>query len=242
MACRYRDVLILLFLGVEIGELRGWQVELPSELRDERVVDAHASAHIASARCGRDSVLGVIDIELLGPCQLWCLDVLDVACARDVITIGCRLISFKRGGLEVGSDLEFANCSCERGGARLGQRQDVDRGRVGCHLQFFFDRLRERAERCAEVLILHSVHVVVSTGDGEFARLLRVQNALLEHSHHVLLPVVCLHVVQTGLHGHFLDEKSVERGLQCGHEFRNLILGVEFDGAHDCLLLKHPGP
>ena len=114
----------------------------------------------------------------------------------------------------------------ERCGLGLGKRQDVDRRLVAGDLEVLLDRLGDGAEDAAEGVELDNAHVVVTRRDGQLPALLRVEDALLEDGRHVALAVERLDLVQGRLHGNFLDEEAVERGLNRRHELRNLVLGV----------------
>ena len=188
-------------------------------MRDEGVVHHDLAAHVAGTVVDLDIGLGVIDIKLVRELDLGCLDVLDVARAANDVAIGGRAVGLEtRGRFEVGCDVELAHSTGKRGRLGLGQRQDVDGGLVTGHLEALLDRLGDGAKDALESIELHHTHVIVARRDSQVAALLRIEDTLLEDGHHILLAVEGLDLVEAGLHGDFLNEEAVERGLNGGQE------------------------
>ena len=232
--------LILARLGVKIGELTGRNLKFARILRNEGVVHHDLAAHVTGSIVDMDVVLGIIHVKLFGELDFGRLDILDVTRADDGVTVGGSAIGLEtRFGLEVGPHVELTHGTRKRGGLGLGQRQDVDGRLVAGHLEVLLDRLGNRAEDALERVELHHAHVIVTRRDGQVATLLRIEDTLLEDSHHILLAIKRLDLVKAGLHRYFLDEEAVKRGLDGGNELRHLILGVQLDGADHRLLLIH---
>ena len=138
-------------------------------------------------------------------------------------------------------DGEMTHSAIEGGRLWRWQRRNVNRCRIRFHLKFFLHRLLYVAKYAANLFVLNHSDVVVARGDGEFARLLREENALLQLCHHIVFAAHALNIVQRWREWQIFNQEAVERRLQSGHKLRYLIFGVQLYGAHHRLLLVDVG-
>ena len=90
-------------------------------------------------------------------------------------------------------------------------------------------------------IALHRGDIELARVDSECARLLRIENALLEHSGVIILPTHILNIDLSHILN-LLNQESCERWLlEWNDSGTYRKLGIELDGAHHSLLLVDLG-